>query len=124
MNAIFNAGRFLYAIPMAIFGLLHLMNADAMAPMAPFGGVIMVYITGLALIAAAISIMIGKMDKLAAALLGLMLLIFALTIHLPGVMSGDEARMMSSMPMFLKDTALAGGAWIYAKIARDNSVIG
>lgn len=124
MNAITNLGKYIYAIPFAIFGIMHLMNADAMAGMAPFGGAIMVYITGVALLAAAVSIVIGKLDKLAALLLGLMLLIFALSIHLPGVTSGDEAKMMSSMPSLLKDLALAGAAWMYAGMAKDNAVVG
>ena len=49
-------GRFLLAIPMAVFGVLHFMAADNMAPMVPIpGGVIWVYVTGVALIAAAVS---------------------------------------------------------------------
>ncbi len=124
MNAIINLGKYLFAIPFAIFGIMHFMNAEAMAGMTPFGGVIMVYITGLALVAAAVSIIIGKMDKLASVLLALMLLIFVFAIHLPGVMSGDEAQMMISMPNVLKDTMLAGGALMYASMAKDNAVIG
>lgn len=124
MNAVINLGKYLYALPMAIFGIMHFMNADAMAGMAPFGGAIMVYITGLALVAAAVSIIIGKMDKLASVLLAVMLLIFVFAIHVPGVMSGDEAQMMTSMPAMLKDIALAGGALMYASTAKDDAVIG
>ena len=125
MNAILNLGKYLFAIPFAIFGILHFMSANEMAGMAPFGGAAMIYITGLAHIAAAVSILIGKLDKLASALLGLMLLIFMLSIHLPGVMSGDEAQMAASMPNVLKDTMLAGAAWMYsANMAKDNAVIG
>ena len=125
MNSILGLGKFLFGIPMLIFGVFHFMNADAMAGMAPFGGKIMVYVTGVALILAAISIFIGKLDKLAAMLLGVMLLIFAFSVHLPGVMSGDEARAMTSMPSMLKDIALAGGAWMYALgLAKDKEVIG
>ena len=120
MNGLLKLGKWLYAIPMLIFGAMHFMNAEAMAGMVPLpGGAIWVYLTGLGLVAAAIAIFIGKMDKLGATLLGIMLLIFALSIHLPGVMSGDEARMMSSMPNMLKDIALAGGAWLYAQMAVD-----
>jgi uncharacterized membrane protein len=124
MNGIINLGKYLFALPMAIFGIMHFMNAKAMAGMAPFGGEVMVYISGAALIAAAVSIFIGKMDKLAAVLLALLLIIFVLSIHLPGVMSGDEAQMMSSMPNLLKDVALAGGALMYAGMAKDNAVVG
>ena len=105
---------------------MHLMNADAMAGMAPFGGSIMVYITGLALIAAAVSIIIGKMDKLATALLGLMLLLFVLLIHAKGLANAADAGASAmAMSSLLKDLALAGAAWMYsASLAKDNSVIG
>lgn len=75
MNGLLKLGKYLYAIPFAVFGIMHLFNANAMAGMAPFGGAIIIYITGIALIAASLSIMIGKMDKLAAVLLGVMLIL-------------------------------------------------
>ena len=103
-------GRILFAIPMLIFGIFHFGNADGMAGMVPSfipGGVIWIYITGLALLAAGVSILIQKKMKLATFLLGIMLLIFVLTMHLPGVIGGNE----SSMPMLLKDLGLAGGAF-------------
>ncbi|GJM32155.1 MAG: hypothetical protein DHS20C18_11560 [Saprospiraceae bacterium] len=105
---------------------MHLAMAANFAPLVPIpGGLIWVYITGIGLIAATVSIIIGKYDKLAATLLGLMLLIFVLSVHLPGVMEGGEAQ-MKSMPNFLKDLALAGAAWMYAggAVAKDASVVG
>ncbi|MCG8331920.1 MAG: hypothetical protein MI974_29810 [Chitinophagales bacterium] len=120
MNAVLRLGKFLFAIPFAIFGLFHFMGAEAMKGMA-FGSSILVYFTGLALIAAAVSILIGKMDKLATALLGLMLLLFIFIIHLNGAMAGDQAATMG----LLKDLALAGAAWMYAgNMAKDNAIIG
>ncbi|MCC5932368.1 MAG: DoxX family protein [Cyclobacteriaceae bacterium] len=104
--------RILFAVPMAVFGVMHFMNAKAMAGIVPSffpGDIIWVYITGAGLIAAAVSIFINKKAKIGAFYLGLMLLIFALTVHLPGVFS--EATMQSSMPNFLKDTSLAGAAF-------------
>ncbi len=122
MNALLGAGKYLFAIPFLIFGAFHFMNADAMAGMVPLpGGAIWVYLTGVALIAAAVSIFMGKMDKLATFLLGVMLLIFVLALHLKGAMAGDQ----TSTSMLLKDMAMAGGAWIYAAYAaKDNAVIG
>ncbi len=119
MNAILGLGKYLFAVPFAVFGILHLMNADAMAGMAPFGGSIIIYITGICLIAAAVSIIIGKYDKLATALLGLMLILFVALLHIKGATaSGDWSTM-------LKDLALAGAAWMYAaSLSKDNSVIG
>jgi putative oxidoreductase len=113
MDALPQIGRFLYAIPMAGFGVLHFMMGDAMAGMVPLpGGVLWVYITGVALLAAATSIIVGKHAVLATCLLGLMLLIFATSIHLMALVGGDQAAMSN----LLKDTALAGGAFILSGV--------
>ena len=119
MNAILDLGKWFLAIPMLAFGVLHFMNADAMAAMAPFGGVIMVYVTGLALILAAVSIIIGKYDKLAAFLLGILLLLFI--IPHAQMLAEDEMQMGN----ILKNIALAGGAFMYGSaLAKDNSIVG
>ena len=105
--------RYVFAIPFGIFGLFHFLNASQMAGMVPIpGGVIWVYLTGVALLAACISIIIQKYTRWACLLLALLLIIFVLTIHLPGVL--DAATRDASMPSLLKDTALAGGALILA----------
>ena len=115
-NLIFNIGKigkYLYAIPMVIFGLFHFLNASAMAGMVPIpGGVFWIYLTGLALLLSGVSIIIKKYDDWASFLLAVLLLIFVLTIHLPGVLSGGEMAQMF-MTNLLKDLALAGGSLIY-----------
>jgi len=106
-------GRLLFALPFGIFGILHFMMAENMAGMVPGfipGGVVWVYLTGVALLAACVSFVIQKEVRLAGLLLALMLIVFVLSIHLPGVISGSE----SAMPNLLKDTALAGGALLLA----------
>jgi uncharacterized membrane protein YphA (DoxX/SURF4 family) len=110
------AGRYVFALPFLIFGVFHFMDAGNMAGMIPGwlpGGVFWVYLTGLALIAASISMMIKVMDQLASFLLGVMLILFVLFLHLPGALDGDQA----STTNLLKDMALAGGAWLYAGYA-------
>ena len=107
--------RYLYAIPFRIFGVMHFINGSQMAGYVPSfipGGVFWVYLVGVALIAACVSIIIGKYTKLACLLLALLLIIFVLTMHVPGVL--NEATMQASMPNLLKDSALAGGALILA----------
>jgi len=110
-------GRILFGLPLIVFGLLHFMNAQMMAGMVPAfvpGGILWVYITGVALILAAVAIIINRLSSLASLLLGILLLSFALTIHLPLVMGGD----MNAMSSLLKDTALAGAAFfIYATLS-------
>jgi uncharacterized membrane protein YphA (DoxX/SURF4 family) len=119
MNSILGIGKYLFAVPFAIFGFFHLTNAATFNEMVgPPGGEVMVYITGILLLAASVSMLIGKFDKLATVLLALMLILFALIIHLPSAMEGNAGQL-------LKDIALAGGALMYANsYARDNSIIG
>ncbi len=117
MKRLIGLGRYLFAIPFAIFGINHFMYADQMAGMAP-GGKGMVYFTGLALILAAVSMLIGKLDRLAAVLLAVMLLLFIIP-HAQG-MSENPMEMVN----ILKNLALAGGALMYASMAKDHSVIG
>ena len=121
MNSIIGLRKYIFALPFLIFGIFHFMGAEDMAAMAP-GGTIMVYITGVPLIAAAISIFIGKLDKLACVLLAVLLILFILLVHAKGL--GDEATMQMSTMSILKDLGLAGGALLCAGNAKDKSVIG
>jgi len=106
-------GRIVFAVPFIVFGILHFMNAGAMTGMVPSyipGGVFWVYLTGLALILAGVSIIIQKYAYSASLLLAALLLIFVLTIHLPAVIGGDRMAISG----LLKDTALIGGALLIA----------
>jgi uncharacterized membrane protein YphA (DoxX/SURF4 family) len=124
MNAILGFGKYLYAIPFAVFGIFHFMNADAMAGFTP-GGAPVVYLVGVCLIAACVSILLGKYDKLATTLLAVMLLLFVVLLHGPGAGNADPAMSQQSISSLLKDLALAGAAMMYAAhLARDKSVIG
>lgn len=124
MNAVLSLGRWLLAIPILIFGVFHFVGADGMSSMVPSyfpGGVIWVYITGAASVLFAVSVVIGKYDKLAAVLLAALMLIYILTIHLPGAMGGNQSSTVS----LLKDLIIAGASLMYARHeARDRSIIG
>jgi len=112
-------GRILYAVPFVMFGLNHLMSADQMAGMVPSfipGGVIWVYVTGAAMLLAAVAIITGIQARLACFGLVLMLFIFILTVHLPGLQN-PATKMMSMISLF-KDTGLMGGALIIASISK------
>ena len=111
-------------IPLLGFGVKHLQDAPALAGMVPPffpGGIGWIYLTGAAMLLAFISGLIGKLDKLAFTLAGLMILLFALTIHLRGLMEGGNPRVLFDL---LKDIGLTGGCWMYAaQYARDASYI-
>jgi uncharacterized membrane protein len=114
-------GRIFLAIPFLVFGILHFMGADQMAGMVPSwvpGGVFWVYFTGLAQVAAGVAFLTGKMAKLAGQLSALLVLIYILTIHLPGMMgAADAAAGQMSMMALLKDFGLMGGALLLAHSA-------
>lgn len=125
MAGIIGLGKYLFIIPMLVFGILNIMNAKEMAPMAPVGGELMIYVTGIALIAASLSVIIGKFDRLACVLLALLLITIALTMHLPNLLNADDpAIQAASMDSFLKDIGLTGGALMASKLARDDAVTG
>lgn len=111
-------GRPLFASIFVLFGLIHLaMGANmtgAVPAWVPGPAIVWVYVTGVAMIAAAISLFTGKQEKLAAALLGLLLLTFAVTVQLPMVIGGNQA----AMPALLKDLALAGAAFFFSAQAK------
>ncbi|GAB4234394.1 MAG: hypothetical protein Tsb0034_07990 [Ekhidna sp.] len=118
MNSLGFIGKLMYAGPMAMFGIFHFMSADDMAGYVPNflpAPVAFVYLTGIALILAAVAIVLGKKAKLATQLLGLMLALFALLIHFKGFMNQDPL----GSSMFLKDIALAGAAWFMSTHLHD-----
>ena len=101
--------------------MMHLMMAGNMTGMVPSwvpGGVFWVYVTGMALVAAAVSIISKKQIYLASLLLALLLVVFVMTIHLPGLF--NEATMQMAMGGMLKDISLAGGALLIAGLFKDN----
>jgi uncharacterized membrane protein len=68
MSSQHKIGRWLFALPLAVFGILHLMAGSQMANVVPAwipGGVVWVYITGAAMLAGAVAMITGKKAKLA-----------------------------------------------------------
>ncbi len=109
-------GKLIFVLPMVYFGFGHLGNANQMTEMVPGFlpmGVLWVYLTGMGLILASIAIIIDKKARLAAQLLGLMLLLFATMIHLPNLMNGTDPV------SFFKDLSLAGAAWFLSAHVKD-----
>ncbi|MFY0626636.1 MAG: DoxX family membrane protein [Reichenbachiella sp.] len=103
-------GKYLIISPSIVFGIFHLMNAKKMAKMVPNflpEPQLWVYLTGLCLIAGGVAILIGKKAKLAAHLMGLLILTFVIFVHFPGAIDGQP------MPigMLLRDLSMIGGFW-------------
>lgn len=111
METLKKSGRILFGVVFGVFGIIHFLNAGTMAGMVPIpGGAFWVYLTGAAMLTACISFLIEQKVRLAGILLGVMLIIFVISIHIPAVIDGDQTAMTN----LLKDLALAGGAWYIA----------
>jgi|ERR1700722_3402162 putative oxidoreductase len=111
-------GTIMYALVIGFFGVNHFLHGTGMQNTVPSffpGGIFWVYLTGAALIAAAISFLTGKQTRLAGLLLALFLILVVLTVHLPAVMHAPgDAPVSLSMINLVKDTGLAGAALIIA----------
>ncbi|MBE0651971.1 MAG: DoxX family membrane protein [Bacteroidales bacterium] len=109
-------GRILFGVPFLVFGINHFIYGSKMAGMVPAFlpfHAFFIYLVGLGLILAAISLFINVKVRLSMILLSILMLIFILTIHLPGMMHGGNGAQLSMM-MLLKDLGLGAAALFIA----------
>ena len=122
IDSVSKSGRYIFTIPLIMFGINHLTMANVMAKMVPVpGGVFWVYFTGVAMLAAAVAIITNfkGLGSLAAFLAGVLILVYVLAIHLPGVINAkDEMSRMTPMIATLKDLGMVGGAWAIARLIK------
>ena len=112
-NIAFKVGRIIFGIPFLLFGLDHIVMAEKMVGMVPGFlpmGLYWVYFTGIALVCAGLAIIAQRYMKWACYGLMLFLAVVILSIHVPGMMSGENMPM--PLISLLKDLGLFGGALI------------
>jgi uncharacterized membrane protein len=112
-------GRLFYAIPLAVFAGEHFTLGRLMAGGIPAwipAHVFWVYFVGVALVAAALSIVVKKHSQLAATLLGTMILLFVVLLHIPRVAANPHDRI--SWAVALRDLSFSGGAFAFAGAQR------
>lgn len=110
-------GRILFALPFGIMGLNHFLMKDYfLGMMSSFipGGAYTILLTGAILILASILIILNFNLKLVCYGIALLLFIFIVTIHIPGLYS---ANWQIAFIELLKDTGLMGGAIMIALYA-------
>ncbi len=108
-------GPLCFAISMAIFGADHFVGAKFVATIVPSwipGHLFWAYFVGFALVAAALSLATSIRWRLAAALLGIMIFIFVLTIHIPNLFAAPHDR--TRLTILLRDLCLSAGAVAFA----------
>lgn len=120
MKNLTTIGRILYAAPFAIFGLNHFLfldfyigNFTSFIPLGPYT----IMLTGVFLFMASISILINRYIELSTILLAILLFIFIVTIHIPGLFHPEKFQI--ALIELLKDTSLMGGSLLIAGMARE-----
>jgi len=121
MKNLTTIGRIIFALPFAILGLNHFFfldyyigNVSSFIPLGPYT----IMLTGIFLIMASISIIINKYVRISTVFLSILLLIFILSIHIPGLFNPQTWRV--AFIELLKDTSLMGGSLLIAGMVHEN----
>jgi len=104
-----------FAIPLAVFGALHLASAPFLAPMVPSympWRLFWAYFFGFALLAASLSIATKIQVRWSGLLFGIAMFLFVLMLDIPGVFANPKDRFQWTLA--LREAAFAGGGWILA----------
>lgn len=108
------AALIILALVLAAFGIFHFQHAREMIVFVPAfvpGGIIWVYVVGVAFILVAIALIAHRYVKVAGYLLAILLILFVFTIHLPNWMdAGDPEMRQQALTSILKDSAIAAFA--------------
>jgi uncharacterized membrane protein len=108
---------------MIAFGIYHFLQPKNLIVYVPDfipGGILWVYLVGVAFVLAGIAFIAHKQVKIAGYMLALLLIIFVLSIHLPNFLGAADADMKSvAFVSILKDTALAAFAMYIGSEARN-----
>ncbi|HEY6119497.1 MAG TPA: hypothetical protein VIV66_06025 [Pyrinomonadaceae bacterium] len=108
-------GRLFFAIPIAVFGSEHFTATANVASLIPHwipAHTFWVYLVGIAFICAAVSIAVLIQARLAAALVGMTMLIFVCVMDIPGVVAQPGNRFFWALA--LRQLAFSGGAFAFA----------
>lgn len=108
-------GPVLYAVAIAVFSGDHFGTPRAVASIVPSWmpwHLFWTYFVGAALIAAALSIAAQKESQLAAAMMGIMLLLFVLMMHIPNCFRVPHERIVYTIAV--RESCLSAGAFAYA----------
>jgi putative oxidoreductase len=117
MDGLTKTGINIFAVSIGILGIFHFLISGSIAGMLPsflIFPIFWIYLSGLALLAASISILTGKYTRLACLLLALLFFILCLTVDLPRLYNNPEFLEIS---MLLKDVAVAGTALVIAAVS-------
>jgi uncharacterized membrane protein len=104
-----------FAIPLAVFGALHLSSVDSVLPIVPSympWRLFWAYFVGCALLAASMSIATKIQVRWSGLLFGIMMFAFVATLIIPGVFARPRDRF--TWTLVLRESSFGGGAWLLA----------
>jgi uncharacterized membrane protein len=111
-----------FALPLAVFGALHLFESQSIVEGVPSympWRMFWVYFIGCALIAASLSIATKIALRWSGLLFGIMMFLFVAMIHLPAALHGHHARIIWTI--VFREMSFGAGGWILAATAIDGS---
>jgi uncharacterized membrane protein len=109
-----------FAVPLAVFGTLHLFGPDFVKDLVPRympGRMFWVYFVGCALIAGSLSIATKIGVRWSGLLVGIMMFMFVAMLYLPSALRHLHARI--TWTIVFREMSFGGGGWILAAIAKD-----
>jgi uncharacterized membrane protein len=115
LDKIMPFGRLFYAVPIAVFAGEHFTIAKLMAAGLPSwipAHLFWIYFVGVALVAAALSIVVKKYAQLGATLFGVMMFLFVVLLHIPRVAANPRDRV--SWAVALRELSFGSGAFAFA----------
>jgi len=117
-RALANIGRVLFGIAVVVFGVDHFLALDLIASLVPAwmpGDIFLASLTGAAMIVAGVSILTKWMGELGAFGLGILFLLFVLTLHVPRVLAAP--RSPDEWSSALIALGMWGASWICVSVA-------
>jgi uncharacterized membrane protein len=120
LDKIVTLGNLCFAVPLAVFGALHLFGARFVTGLVPVympGRLFWVYAVGCALIAASLSIAAKIAVRWSGLLFGIMMFLFVAMIHLPGALRDPHDRVIRVI--VFREMSFGGAGWILAGNAGD-----
>jgi uncharacterized membrane protein len=111
-------GRIFFSIPMVIFGVDHFIYAEGVSGLIPGWmpvPLFWTYFTGVALIAAGISIIFKIQVKLSATLLGIMIFTWFAILHIPRAIDAPEANKDNAVTSTFQALAFSGIAFVLSR---------
>lgn len=104
-----------FAIPLAVFGALHVVSVDFVASLVPAympWRLFWAYFVGVALLAGSLSIATKVQVRWSGLLLGIMWLLFVAMLDIPGALATPKDRI--GWTLAIREACFAGGGWVLA----------